>query len=67
MGKLPTPEEIIAKANADLSAAYRALSDAADWLRSDWGVRPTPQQTDTIRRMRQAISRAKDEINEGRP
>ncbi|MFJ1539197.1 hypothetical protein ACIODS_11710 [Micromonospora chalcea] len=67
MSNLPTPAEIIAKANAELNQAYRALGDARDWLLSDWDVQPTAEQAATIRRMREAIGTAKDAINEGRP
>src|SRR4051794_26221969 len=34
MNKLPTADEMLANADAELSNAYRALGDAADWLRS---------------------------------
>jgi hypothetical protein len=34
--KLPTADEMLAQADAELSVAYKALGDAADWLRSDW-------------------------------
>jgi hypothetical protein len=34
--KLPTADEMLARADAELSVAYKALGDAADWLRSDW-------------------------------
>lgn len=67
MTRLPTPAEIIANANAELTTAYRALGDARDWLLSDWDVQPTAEQAETIRRMRSAISNAKVAINEGRP
>jgi len=67
MSNLPTPAEIIAKANAELTAAHRALGDARDWLLSDWDVQPTAEQAATIRRMREAISQAKDAINQARP
>jgi hypothetical protein len=68
MSNLPTPEEMIANADWELSKAYRALGDAADWLRSDWkpSTSLTPGQVRRVARMRKAIADAKSAINEGR-
>jgi hypothetical protein len=67
--KLPTADEMLAQADAELSVAYKALGDAADWLRSDWtpiGSPLTKRQADRRTAMRKAIVAAKDAINEAR-
>lgn len=67
---LPTAAEMLANANAELDKAYRALGDAADWLRSDWhpiGSSLTDEQADARTRMQDAIGEAKAAINRGRP
>jgi hypothetical protein len=67
--KLPTADEMLAQANAELSVAYKALGDAADWLRSDWrpvGSSLSKRQADRRTAMRKAIVAAKDAINEAR-
>lgn len=66
---LPTREDMLRNAQAQLSVAYKALGDAADWLRSDW--RPidtslTKEQAEHRKRMFEAIDRAKAEINRAR-
>jgi hypothetical protein len=67
--KLPTADEMLAQADAELSVAYKALGDAADWLRSDWrpvGSSLSKRQADRRTAMRKAIVAAKDAINEAR-
>jgi hypothetical protein len=59
---LPTPDEMLANAQAELNNAYRALSDAADWLRSDWrpvGTSLTTEQARRRTKMHKAIADAK--------
>lgn len=34
--ELPTIDEIFTGTEAELRKAYKALGDAADWMRSDW-------------------------------
>lgn len=66
---LPTREQMLTEADAALSRAYVALSDAADWLRSDWtpvGTPLTAKQATRRERMRTAIAKAKKVITEGR-
>lgn len=73
MTALPTRREIFLEATDELSGAYRALGDAADWLRSDWrpvGSSLTPVQAtarsemfDAIADAKAAINRAKDAAN----
>lgn len=70
MSTLPTREQIFANAVQTLNEAYKALGDAADWLRSDWtplGSPLTDEQAARRTRMfaeidnaKQAINRAKD-------
>ena len=69
MSALPTREEIFIKALAELSTAYRALGDAADWLRSDWrpvGSSLTDAQGNARTAMYQAIAEAKTAINKAK-
>jgi hypothetical protein len=65
---LPTPEEMFAEAERELDNAYRALSDAADWLRSDWkpGTSLTTAQAERRSRMQAEISTAKHAINQAK-
>lgn len=65
MTALPTPEEMLAAAQRELTAAYRALGDAADWLRSDWppGTVMTDEQAERRTRMFHEIGEAKAAIN----
>ncbi|MEV8517491.1 hypothetical protein [Dactylosporangium sp. NPDC051484] len=68
MSTLPTINEVFANAEAELSVAYRALGDAADWLRSDQAPVESPLTADQARRraaMREAIDAAKDAIIRG--
>lgn len=67
--RLPTADEMLASAEAELAKAYQALGDAADWLRSDWkpvGSSLTKWQADRRAAMRAAIATAKTAINEAR-
>lgn len=69
MANLPTPDEMLANAQAELDKAYRALGDAADWLRSDWRPIGSSLTTEQARRrtaMQKAITAAKTSINRGR-
>lgn len=66
---LPTAEEMLVAAEAKLDEASRALSDAADWLRSDWrpvGSSLTTEQARRRQRMRTAITKAKTTIEQGK-
>lgn len=66
MSKLPTREQMFANAVESLNQAYRALGDAADWLRSDWtplGSPLTPAQADRRARMFDQIAGATTAIN----
>lgn len=66
MSTLPTRREIFLEAVDELSGAYRALGDAADWLRSDWqpvGSSLTTVQADARTEMFDAIAAAKAAIN----
>jgi hypothetical protein len=66
MSELPTRREIFLEATDELSAAYRSLGDAADWLRSDWrpvGASLTSAQADARSEMFDAIGAAKTAIN----
>jgi hypothetical protein len=62
---LPTPAEMLVAAERELSNAYAALGDAADWLRSDWpaGTEMTREQAARRTRMMTEIGKAKDAIN----
>lgn len=67
--ELPTADAILFKADFELGVAYRALGDAADWLRSDWqpvGTSLTAEQSDQRDRMWTAIETAKTAINKAR-
>lgn len=69
MSNLPTRREIFLEATDELSGAYRALGDAADWLRSDWQpvsssltdaqARARSEMFDAITEAKAAINRAK--------
>lgn len=62
MTNLPTREQMIANADAELANADRALTAALDWLRSDWtpvGSELTKEQARTRSRMRREIAVAK--------
>lgn len=64
--RLPTREEMLANAAAALDKADSALTDALDWLRSDWqpvGSSLTGQQARDRRRMQREIGTAKNAIN----
>jgi hypothetical protein len=64
--KLPTREQMFDNAVAELDRAYKALGDAADWLRSDWtpvGSSLTDEQGDRRSRMFDQIEKAKKAIN----
>jgi hypothetical protein len=64
--QLPTAEQILAHALTDLNRARDALSEAANWLRSDWqplGSPLTDQQADRRTRMWRAIDTAKNAID----
>ncbi len=66
---LPTPDEMLANAEADLNRAYAALGDAADWLRSDWrpvGSELTDVQAKRKTAMFRAIQTAKNAINDAK-
>jgi hypothetical protein len=57
---------MLAAAERELDNAYRALSDAADWLRSDWrpiGSLFTAEQAARRSRMFREIAEAKAAIN----
>jgi hypothetical protein len=69
MSNLPTPDEMFAAAERELDKAYRALGDAADWLRSDWrpvGSSLTTAQAKRRMQMQAQISEAKDAINQAK-
>jgi hypothetical protein len=63
-----TPAAMFAAAQQELDQAYRALGDAADWLRSDWppGTVLTDDQADQRDRMFEQIGAAKTAINRAR-
>lgn len=66
MTALPTREQMFANADACLTRALSSLTDAADWLRSDWtpvGSSLTDAQGDRRTRMFDAIATAKAAIN----
>jgi len=66
---LPTPDQMLAAADRELDNAYRALSDAADWLRSDWrpiGSCLTDRQATRRTQIHKAVTAAKTAINNGR-
>lgn len=66
MTALPTRREMFLEATDELSGAYRSLSDAADWLRSDWrpvGSSLTATQATARSAMWDAIEEAKAAIN----
>lgn len=65
MANLPTPDEMLDAAEAELNIAYRALGDAADWLRSV-GSALTPAQAERRNAMRKAINTAMTTINQGK-
>jgi len=67
--ELPTRQEIFLNALDELSTAYRALGDAADWLRSDWqpvGSSLTDAQGDAKSKLYDAIGEAKAVINQAK-
>lgn len=68
MTELPTPAEMLRHADDCLDKAYVALSDAAEWLWSDWppGSVMTDEQAERRTRMFRAITEAKAAINQGR-
>lgn len=64
--ELPTIAEIFTDTQAELSRAYQALGDAADWLRSDWrplGSSLTAAQVTAKARVYEQIAAAKRAIN----
>lgn len=66
MSNLPTREGMFRHANFELDVAYRGLSDAADWLRSDWqpvGSSLTDAQARARSEIFDAIAEAKNVIN----
>lgn len=66
MSALPTREQMLDNAVQALDEAYRALGDAADWLRSDWtppGSPLTDEQAARRTQMLQEIAAAKTAIN----
>jgi hypothetical protein len=63
---LPTRDEMIRNALVSLEQARGALSDARDWLASDWrpiGSELTTAQADARTTTRQVVGRCKDEID----
>ena len=59
---LPTREQLLANAAAELASALAALEEAAAWLRSDWtpvGASLTSEQAQMRLRMHRAIAAAK--------
>lgn len=65
MSGLPTRDEMIRNALADLERASSALSDARDWLNSDWrpvGSSLTDEQADARTATRDAIAACKKHI-----
>jgi hypothetical protein len=69
MAQLPTADEMLAQAEQEVDRAYRALGDAADWLRSDWrplGSSLTDAQAKKRERLQSAITAAKTAINKGK-
>lgn len=66
---LPTAEEMLRHAEDEFRRARQALTDAADWLRSDWrplGSALTDEQAHRRIAMRKAITEAMGAINRGR-
>lgn len=64
---LPTREQMLANATAELEKAFANLEQAAAWLRSDWapvGGSLTKSQAERRRRMFAAIRAAKEAILE---
>lgn len=67
--QLPTREEMLANADAEVERAYAALEEAGAWLRSDWtpaGSVLTDEQARRRNQLREAITRAKTAIDNGR-
>jgi hypothetical protein len=65
----PTAAEVLQRAETELDRAYRALGDAADWLRSDWhpiGSPLTSPQAAHRNAMFIAIETAKAAINQAK-
>ncbi len=63
---LPTRVEMLAHALVSLEQARRALSDARDWLASDWrpvGSELSPAQADARTTTRRVIGVCKSEID----
>jgi hypothetical protein len=66
---LPTAAEMLQQAETELDRAYRALGNAADWLRSDWRPVGSPlTSTQATRRsaMFTALETAKAAINQAK-
>ncbi len=66
MSAISTREGMFAQAGIELGAAYKALGDAADWLRSDWipiGSSLTRAQAKARTTMFEEIAVAKAAIN----
>jgi signal transduction histidine kinase len=64
---LPTREQLLANAAAELRTALNALDQAAAWLRSDWtpiGASLTAEQAQTRRRLHQAIAEAQPVLSQ---
>lgn len=67
MTTLPTREQMLANATAELEKAFEALDQAAAWLRSDWtpvGSSLTMSQAERRQRMFAAIRASKEAILE---
>lgn len=65
MSGLPTRAQILRNALRDLERANLALSDARDWLNSDWqpiGSPLTDEQAEARTTTRRAIEKARREI-----
>lgn len=66
--RLPTADQILDHAEQALRKASSALSDARDWLQSDWeppSTALTEDQADRRTRLRAATAKAKAAIEEG--
>jgi hypothetical protein len=66
VANLPTADEMLDNAAAELDKARRALSEARDWLASDWrplGSMLTDAQVARRDRLREAIAEARTVID----
>lgn len=60
---LPTMEEILSRTLAELDQSRWHLSEAGNWLRSDWAKQPTRRQVEAKNEVQDLLGEAKGLID----